>query len=160
MGGVGVLCWWLSHIAGHSLCSLPSRVRQPPSWQIFRQSGQKGAKVNFYLLGFVLPPRNRRQQRAKSKHIFESGCKAGAGCGSACLPLRVPTCAGLQASGPAGCWRLSSGGAFPAFPALLLWCCPEYGLFRILRGFLAGFGCWMYVCMFRCLAWIVGLLCA
>ena len=61
--------------------SLPPVFILLPSWQIFRQAGQKGARTNISLVGFVLPPRNRRQGRAKSKHIFGSGCSKGGACG-------------------------------------------------------------------------------
>ena len=37
----------------------------PSSWQIFRQSGQKGAKVNFFLLALVFSRENRRPKGAK-----------------------------------------------------------------------------------------------
>ena len=35
------------------------------------EGGKNGSKVNFFLIVFVLPREFRRQQTAKSKHIFE-----------------------------------------------------------------------------------------
>ena len=43
-------------------CLPESSFLSPPSWQIFEQSGQNRAKVNIYLLVFVSPRENRRQQ--------------------------------------------------------------------------------------------------
>ena len=69
--GGGVLCCMLS---------IYSRTPSPPpvfillpSCQIFRQTGQKGAKINISLVGFVLPPRNRRPKTAKTKIYFTFG---------------------------------------------------------------------------------------
>ena len=61
---------------------------------------------------------------------------------------------GVQAfedSGPVIGWLVSSGGALPAFCPLCCFACGalhlNMALFRILMGFLARFGVWMYVCM-------------
>ena len=43
---------------------LPSFL--PSSWQISNQSGQKGAKVKFFLLALVFSLENRRRQSAKT----------------------------------------------------------------------------------------------
>ena len=115
---------------------------------------QKVAKVNIYLLDFVSPRENRRQQTAKSKHIFEmqEGKRAEmwpAVCLSSC-PL-VQRSAGFR--GFRTCHRLA---------LVLRWCAPsflsafllpfpappfKYALFRVLKGFLARFGVRMYICM-------------
>ena len=125
-----------------------------PSWRIFRQTGPKVAKINFYLLGLVFSRDFRRPQRAKTKYIL----KVGAGRAVlvvGCLPaFIVSTCAGLPAfegAGPArgGLW--SFGRVFPPFvrfPALsfggLLANMP---LFRIFRGFGRGFRVLAWVCL-------------
>ena len=66
----------------------------------------------------------------------------------------VSTGAGVpafEASGPVIGWLWSSGGALHAFCPLycivLVVSLANMALFRVLRGFLAGFGVRMYVCM-------------
>ena len=62
-----------------------------------------------------------------------------------------PPVAGGQGSGPAGCWRWSSGGALPAFCPLCCFACGamplKYAFIRILGRFLAGFYCSVWVCI-------------
>ena len=59
-------------------------------------------------------------------------------------------------------WRWSPGGVFPAFCPLscsaVVALLANMALFRILRGFLEGFYCWVWVCMLSGFAWLVGLL--
>ena len=59
----------------------------------------------------------------------------------------------FEGAGPAGGWLWSSGGVFRC---LCLLCCfvlgalpLKYAFIRILRAFLEGFPCWMYVCIAR-----------
>ena len=71
------------------------------------------------------------------------------------MPLVVvSTSVGVPAfedSGPAGGWLWSSGGALPAFCPLycivLVVSLANMALFRVLRGFLAGFGVLVWVCV-------------
>lgn len=118
-----------------------------PSWQIFSQSGQKGAKVNIYFLVFVSPSYFARQQTAKSKHIFGRWAKVGSTWGRllACFH-RVHLC-GL--AGFRGCpllsWRVPSFCPLSCFaPEVLGMNMP---LFAILRGFLARFYGFVWVCV-------------
>ena len=121
---------------------------QPSQGQKSIESGQKVAKVNIYLLGFVSPREFRRQETAKFKIYlnFEGAgasvvalslgrwwCPLGAG-GALLLPLfgRVPSLS------PCLC-------PLSRFPFLL--CLSKMPLFSVFRGFLARFGVWMYVCM-------------
>ena len=92
-------------------CFHPSYL-PAPSWQIFRQSGQifskKRQKLYFLWCVLVFSRDFGRPKGAKSKHIFESGCKVGAGCGSACLTFGVSTggrCASFGAC-PLLSWRV------------------------------------------------------
>ena len=66
---------------------------------------ENGSKVNFFLIVFVLPRDFRRQQTAKSKHIFEieEGKRGVEVVG--CLPFGVPTCTGFR--GLRTCRRLA-----------------------------------------------------
>ena len=93
-----------------------------------------------------------RPKGAKSKYIFGSEGRKTGGDVVACLPFGVPTWAGgrgFRDSGPAGGWLWSTGGVFPAFRPLSCFALgvllANMALFRILRGFLAGFPCWMWV---------------
>ena len=62
--GGGIPFLYAPHISSRlPLSSLPFLLS---SWQIFRQNGQKWAKVNFFLLAFVFSRENRRQQGAKT----------------------------------------------------------------------------------------------
>ena len=58
---------------------------------------------------------------------------------------------GFEASGPAGCWRWSSCGVFPAFCLLyrsaVVALLAKYAFIRILRVFLARFGVVAWVCI-------------
>ena len=78
----------------------------------------------------------------------------GAGCGSACLPFIVSTGAGGQGFGLVLCFRV----VFPAFCPLsrlaLGALLANMALFRVLRGFLEGFGVvvWVYVVLVVCVA--------
>ena len=80
-------------------------------------------------------------------------------CVGSCAPLvvvfhRVHWSRGVQAfeaSGPAGGWLWSSGGALPPFlrftALLFVVLLANMALFRVLRGFLEGFGVRMYIYM-------------
>ena len=56
----------------------------------------------------MFPRDFQRPKRAKIKDILESGCKVGAGCGSACLPFGVPAGVSVQAlvACPLLSWRV------------------------------------------------------
>ena len=93
----------------------------------------------------------RRPKGAKSKHIFGMWLW----CGVSCVPFAVVfhrvhwcRCAGFLS---VLYWLVSSGGALPAFCSLycfvLVVSLANMALFRVLRGFLEGFGVRMYVCM-------------
>ena len=124
------------------------------SWQIFGQSGQKVAKMNFFLLAFVFSRENRRPKGAKFK-IYLNLRIAGA----FVLALSLwrwwcPLVAGDQALwGFRTCQRLrwSSGRVFRCFCPLsrfALGALPtNMALFRVLRAFLGGCPCWMWVCI-------------
>ena len=81
-----------------------------------------------------------------------------------CLPFSVSTWAGGQAlCGFRTCQTVGSGplvvcSLLLSALSLCLWrVVLEYALFRVLRGFLEGFPCWMWVCIVRCFAWLVWL---
>ena len=88
----------------------------------------------------------------------------GVGGGRSCLPFGVSTWVCVQAfeaSGPAGCWRWSSGRVFPPFVRL---CCSALGallanmaLFRAFKAFLEGFMVvvWVYCFGVLCVACVV-----
>ena len=83
-GGGGSFCLLSIYQAGfHSLLLPESSIT--PQGQKGIESGQKGAKVNIYLLDFVSPREFRRPKGAKSKHIFEIWCE----CVWSCAPLVV-----------------------------------------------------------------------
>ena len=93
----------------------------------------------------------------------QSGCRWSV----ACLPFGVSTwcrCAGSW--GFRTCWRWlwSSGRVFPPFCPLFCFACGvlrlNVVLFRVFRGFLEGFGVFVWVCLSWCFAWLVWLLCA
>ena len=96
----------------------------------------------------------RRPKGAKSKYIFKSEGRKTAGDVVGCLPFGVPTgcrwpgnsCyfADISKIGQdsAGCSAFCPLSRF-VFGALLA----NMPLFRILRAFLAGFPCWMWVCI-------------
>ena len=110
--------------------------------------------MNFWC-ALVFSREFRRQQSAKSKHIFEIWCE----CVWSCAPLvvvfhRVHWSRDRQAfdaSGPAGGWLWSSCAVFPAFCPLscfmLVASLANMALFRVLRGFLEGFIVRMNICM-------------
>ena len=68
-GGGGSFCLLSIYQAGFHSLLLPESSGTPPG-QKGIESGQKGSKVNIYLLDFVSPRDFRRQEGAKSKHIF------------------------------------------------------------------------------------------
>ena len=130
-GGVP-LCMLSIYQAGFHSPLLP----ESPALQKGIKSGQNRSKVNIYLLGFVSPREFRRQQTAKSKHIFEmqEGKQAErwpAVCLSSC-PLGGRWCAhapslwvcSVPFSPPLSSFPLS----FPALPF-------KYALFSVFRGF-------------------------
>lgn len=121
-----------------------------PSWQIFKQSGQKGAKVKIYLLAFVFSRENRRPKGQNTNIFLKYGAGSGAngaGCeGFGCLLLLV------TGAGGRGCFLMPClRGVFPAFWLLSRFAFDALGLnmplFRNFRGFLAGFGFGMWVCI-------------
>ena len=101
---------------------------------------------------------NRRPKRAKMKFCFTFGAFVVLLSSSFVVAVVVPTWAGGAGSlGHQDLRRL----------ALVLWSCVpsfcplsrfvfgalplKYAFIRVLRGFLAGFPCWMYVCVARVL---------
>ena len=144
---------------------LPESSSLPPSWQIFKQSGQNRAKQgkNKFLFGGRWCFLGKiGDKKGRNLNIFlKSGCKVGAGCGSACLLFGVST-------GP----EVGRASRLQDLPevALVLWlcvpclcplCCFVCGvlhlnmaLFRILMGFLEGFMCflWVFIACVLCAA--------
>ena len=98
-------------------------------------------------------------ENGKSKYIFGfrglQGLPVWLSLGGGGRVHWVQVVQAFEASGPAGCWRWSSGRVFPAFlPAVCLLVCfvPDVLglnmlLFGVLRRFLAGFRARMYICM-------------
>ena len=118
-----------------------------PQGQKGIKSGQNRAKVRFYLLALVFSRENRRPKGAKFKIYFNFEDCRGSVVALSLGRWRCPPVAGGQALGVVPCFR----AVFPAFCLLSCICFPasalKYALFRILRGFLAGFGVRMCVCM-------------
>ena len=94
----------------------------------------------------------------------QSGCRLWL-----CLPTfwrvhLVQACRLSRDSGPAEGWLWSSGRVLPAFCPLsrssLGASLANMALFRVLRGFLEGFGVLCGFVLLACFAWLVGLLCA
>ena len=118
-----------------------------PQGQKGIESGQKVAKVNIYFLAFVFYRDFRRQERAKSKHIFEIWYWRAVSCAPFVVCFIVSTwcrwCAPAPSlwvcSVPLPCLLPSFLLCFTALPF-------KYALFRVLRAFLARFGVRMYVC--------------
>lgn len=148
-GGVPLLCF-IFPISG-------ANTHHPPAYPraiIRAKTHQKGQKQRYIclLLCFLGILRDQKGRKAK---IY---LKSGAGCkGFGCLLLLVTGAGGqaFWASGPAECWRWSSGAVFPAFWSL---CCLAFEvlglnmpLFRVLRAFSAGFGVLVWVCIVRVL---------
>ena len=98
---------------------------------------KKVAKVNKFLVRFGVFSVFWKTKRAKSKHIFESECKVGAGCGSACLPFACPLVQAFEGAGPARSWLWSFGRVFRPFSGLSRFAClglvKNMALFRVLR---------------------------
>ena len=130
----------------HSLLLLDSSIT--PQGQKGIESGQKVAKVNIYFLAFVFYRDFRRQERAKSKHIFEIWYWRAVSCAPFVVCFIVSTWCRWCAPAPS-LWVCSVPfvPAFALFPALLAVSLANMALFRVLRGFLARFGARMYVCM-------------
>ena len=99
-----------------------SWLRQPSQGQKGIESGQKVAKVNIYLLGFVSPREFRRQQTAKFK-IYLNFEGAGASVVALSLGqwwcLLVQVVQGAGASGVLRCVFRPFLPAFALFPAFL-----------------------------------------
>ena len=92
IGGGGSFCLLSIYQAGFHSPLLPeSSTTQQGQKGI--ESGQKGAKVNIYLLDFVSPRGSRRREVSKSKHIFEIWCE----CVWSCAPLVVVSTGGICA---------------------------------------------------------------
>ena len=137
-----------------------------PSWQIFSPSGQifgkKGQKLIFICSILSYPRIFGDNKRQKPNIFLKCGCKVGAGLGLLGCFHRVhlvQACRLSRDSGPEGSCPLSSGRVFPAFWSL---CCFAFGalvanmaLFRVLRGFLARFGGFVWVCI----AWVLCVAC-
>lgn len=137
-----------------------------PSGQIFRQSGQifgkKGQKLDFICSLWCFLGKIGDRKRQKQRYILLSGLSWC--CFYPLLWWRwwCPLVAGgqgFEASGPAIGWLWSSGRVFPAFCPLccfcLWWVAFKYALFRVLKGFLARFGVFVWVC----LAWVLCVAC-
>ena len=83
-GGGVPFCLLSIYQAGfHSLLLPESSIT--PLGQKGIESGQKGSKVNIYLLDFVSPREFRRPKGTKPKHIFGKWCW----CVVSCAPLVV-----------------------------------------------------------------------
>lgn len=116
---------------------------------------QKGAKVRFYLVCFGVFSGKSETENGKNKDIFYFRGFRGAAfilfCGGGGRVHWVQVVLGAGASGPARCWRWSSGGALPAVWSLsrfaLVGLLANMALFRILGAFLAGFICLVWVCI-------------
>lgn len=93
-GGGVPFCMLSIYQAGFHSPLLP----ESPALQKGIESGQNRSKVNIYLLDFVSPRDFRRQEGAKSKHIFEIWCE----CVWSCAPLVV---AFIVSTGPEVCRR-------------------------------------------------------
>ena len=95
-----------------------------------------------------------RPKVAKSKYIFKSEGRKTGGDVVACLPFGVPTWAGGRGT-LAILLALAKIDKIPSFCPLsrfvLVGLSLEYAFIRILRGFLEGFPCWMWVCIVRVL---------
>ena len=121
------------------------------------KQGKTGQKLIF-ICSALSYPRILRDKKGQNPNIF---LKCGVVCGVLCSSRGgVPSCP--LGAGGAGC----RGFRCPAVrvPSLYCFCFPampaKCALFRILRGFLAGFGVVVWVCIAGCFAWLVGLLCA
>ena len=126
-----------------------------PSWQIFRQSGQifgkKGQKLDFICLALCFLGIFGDKKGQNLNIFLKCGCKVGAGCGSACLPFVGPLVAGGRTFRTCRRWLWSSGRAFPPFCPLVCFVpggmLVNMALFRVFRGFLAGFMVVACVCV-------------
>ena len=147
IGGGGSFCLLSIYQAGFHSPLLPESSTAPQG-QKGIESGQKVAKVNIYFLAFVFSRENRRPKTAKVKYIL------GLGLSWCCFhPLlwwrwwRPPSADGALLLPLFGCVP----SLCPAFCPLVCFACSalhlNMALFRVLRGFLAGFGVRMYVCM-------------
>ena len=146
--------------AGCSSCSML------PSWQISGQSGRKwaktGQKQRFICLFLSHLGKIGDNKRQKPNIFLKCGCKVGAGCGSACLPFGVSTGAGLHALYAILLTLAKMDGmppdAQPFCPLSRSACgvlCLNMALFRVLRAFLGGFMCFVWVCV----AWVICVAC-
>ena len=73
------------YIANRQSFAPASRLLHHSQGQKGIESGQKGVKVNIYLLDFVSPRGSRRPKGTKPKHIFGMWCM----CVGSCAPLVV-----------------------------------------------------------------------
>ena len=135
----------------HIAKGLPPAFLSPPSllpsWRIFKQTGQKGAKMNFSCLILSYLGKIGYRNSQNTNIFLKCGCRWWGWCSSR--------------GGVSSCPLVQVCRLFVACP-LLWWCVPSFRplscfapdvlglnmpLFAILRGFLAGFPCWMWVCI-------------
>ena len=146
-GGGGSFCMLAIYQTGFHSLLLPDSSSTPQG-QKGIELGQKGSKVNIYLLDFVSLREFRRQQTAKFKIYLNF---EGAGASVVALSFGRWWCPlGGRRCAPAplfGCVPSLSPCLCPLsrFPFLL--CLSNMPLFSVFRGFLARFGVRMYVCM-------------
>ena len=155
MGG-GVPFCMLPDAPGCSRSPLPFL---PPSCQIFRQTVQKGAKVNFYLMCFCVLSGFSETRRGKNEILFYFWGFRGAafilfcGGGGGVHWVQVVGVQGL----PVSC-GVCVPSLYPYLSFLCCFCFPtialKYAFVRVLRAFLAGFGRFVWVCvvLVRCVA--------
>lgn len=101
-------------------------------------------------------------ERQKPKIFLKCGCKVDAGCGSACLPFDVSVGAGVRlfrcyfANVSKIVLMLLLFGVLLAFSRFTLGALlANVALFGVLRAFLEGFSCPVWVC----LAWVLCVAC-
>lgn len=118
------------------------------------ESWQNRSKVNIYLLDFVLPRDFRRQQKAKSKHIFEKWVQIV----QVSLALLAYLCRVHLVQVCTLCAILLTLARLDKIPPDALPFCPPYcfvfgallanmALFCVFRAFLARFGAFVWVCV-------------
>ena len=151
MGGGVSLFVCSPHIKQASPFLLPFLLQ---SWQIFSQSGQKGAKVNKFLRVLGVFSGKSETKNGKNKDIFYFWGLQG-------LPVWPSLWGGggvhwVQVVQGAGCrtcrrlalilwWRVPL--LLSALSLCLCWVVLEICLYSHFKGVLAGFPCWMWVCI-------------
>ena len=111
----------------------------------------KVAKVRFYLVCFGVFSGFWETAQGKNLIYFWKVGAGGAGCASSLACPLVAGGAGFRGPGPAGGWLWSSGRVSCPFCLLSRFALGalalNMALFRILRGFLAWFGVFVWVCI-------------